>query len=117
MRERWRKCLKPARMPERLHLEKRHRAIIEALLSEHLPGVEAWAYGSRVNGRSHGGSDLDLVLRGPGLEEIPPDRLQRFRNALRESTLPFLVDTRDWAHAPERFRREIEREHFVLTRP
>ena len=104
-------------MPERLHLERRHRAIIEALLSRHLPGVEVWAYGSRVNGRSHGGSDLDLVLRGPGLEKIPADRLARFSNALRESTLPFLVDARDWAHAPDRFRREIEREHVPLTPP
>lgn len=104
-------------MTERLHLEQRHRAIIEALLSEHLPGVEVWAYGSRVNGRSHGGSDLDLVLRGPGLEEIPADRLARFKDALRDSTLPFLVDARDWAHAPDRFRHEIEREHIVLTPP
>lgn len=104
-------------MTERLHLETRHRAIIGALLSEHLPGVEAWAYGSRVNGRSHGGSDLDLVLRGPGLEEIPADRLARFKNALHDSTLPFLVDARDWAHALDRFRREIEREHVILARP
>ena len=54
-------------MTERLHLLLRHRERLEALLREHLPGVEVWAYGSRVNGRSHDGSDLDLVLRGPGL--------------------------------------------------
>ena len=36
--------------------------ILEMLLSEHLPGVEFWACGSRVDGRSHDGSDLDLVL-------------------------------------------------------
>ena len=51
-------------MAERLHLLPRHRTPIETLLREHLPGVEVWAYGSRVNGRSHDGSDLDLVLRG-----------------------------------------------------
>ena len=45
--------------------------MLEGILREHVPGVEVWAYGSRVSGHSHGGSDLDLVLRGPDLEEIP----------------------------------------------
>ena len=80
-----------------------------------MPGVEVWAYGSRVNGRSHDGSDLDLALRGPGLEEIQADRLAGFVDALRDSTIPFLVDARDWARLPESFHREIQREHVVLV--
>ena len=101
-------------MVERLHLSERHRRALEALLREHLPGVEVWAYGSRVNGRSHDGSDLDLVLRGPGLEEIPVEQLAAFEDAVRESRIPFLVEARDWARLPERFHREIEREYVVL---
>ena len=99
----------------RLHLKPRHRAMIEALLKRHLPGVEVWAYGSRVNGRSHDGSDLDLVLRGPDLARIDTSRLIDFTEALRDSTIPFLVEARDWAGLPERFHREIERDHVVLT--
>ncbi len=102
-------------MAERLHLLRRHRAIIEALMREHLPAVEVWAYGSRVNGRSHEGSDLDLILRGPGLKEIPAGHFARFTAALRESTIPFVVDVRDWTRVPDRFRSEIKREHIVLT--
>ena len=34
----------------KLHLSARHRASIEALVSKHLPGVDVWAYGSRVDG-------------------------------------------------------------------
>ena len=34
--------------------------------------------------------------------------------ALEASTIPFLVQARDWARLPERFRREIERRHAVL---
>ncbi len=48
-------------MTDRLALPRRYRDQLEALLSEHVPGVEVWAYGSRVNGESHEGSDLDLV--------------------------------------------------------
>ena len=102
-------------MAERLHISPRHRSILEALLHEHLPDVETWAYGSRVNGRSHNGSDLDLVLRGPGLKKIPADQLADFRDAVRESTIPFLVEARDWARLPERFQQEIEREHVALV--
>jgi len=102
-------------MADRLHVKPRHRAAVERLLSEHLPGVEAWAYGSRASGRSHDGSDLDLALRGPGLREIPAVRLAAFDDALRESNVPFLVEARDWARIPERFRREIERNHVVLA--
>ena len=102
-------------MPDRVHLRVRHRRVLEALLREHLPGVEVWAYGSRVNGRGHDGSDLDLVLRGPGLEEIPTGRLEDFEDAIRESTIPFLVEARDWARLPDRFHHEIEREYVVLV--
>jgi len=102
-------------MPDRLHVSARHRRVLEALLREHLPDVEVWAYGSRVNGLGHDGSDLDLVLRGPGLEKIPIDRLMDFEEAVRESTIPFLVEARDWARLPERFHREIERGYVVMV--
>ena len=99
----------------RLHLLTRHRETLLALLREHLPGIEVWAYGSRVNGQSHDGSDLDLVLRSPDLQEIPIGQVADFREALRESNIPFLVEARDWARLPESFHPEIEREYVVLV--
>lgn len=103
-------------MADRLHLRSRHRTVIEALLREHLPDVEVWAYGSRVTGRSHEGSDLDLVLRGPNLQEIPIRRFAEFVEALQDSSIPFLVEVHDWARLPERFHREIERAHVLFVR-
>ena len=103
-------------MADRLHLSERHRDILEALLHGHLPDVEVWAYGSRANGRSHDGSDLDLILRGPGLKEIPAGQLFDFKESLQESVIPILVEARDWVKLPERFHREIEQNHVVLVR-
>lgn len=102
-------------MRDRLHLKARHRRMLEEILREHVPGVEVWAYGSRVSGHSHDGSDLDLVLRGPDLEEIPIGQLVALEEALRLSTIPFLVEARDWARLPESFQREIERDYFILV--
>lgn len=99
---------------DRLHLRPKHRRILEELLQKHLPEVEVWAYGSRITGRSHDGSDLDLVLRGPELRKIPIENLTEFEEALRESPIPFLVEARDWARLPERFHREIERDYVML---
>lgn len=100
-----------------LDLKPRHRAQLENLLRQHLPEVEVWAYGSRVKGESHGGSDLDLVLRGPQLAPLPFKTLCDFQEAVQESTIPFFVEARDWARLPESFHREIEREYVVLADP
>ena len=100
----------------KLHLSARHRAYIEAVVRKHVPGVEVCAYGSRVSGLSHDGSDLDLVLRGPGLGKIDASRLADLEDALRDSTIPFLVEMHDWARLPEGFHAEIERRHVVLIR-
>ena len=104
-------------MADRLRLPEKHRRTLEALVREHLPDVEAWACGSRVNGRGHDGSDLDLVLRGPGLERIPAEQLSAFADAVCDSTIPFLVEVRDWAQLPQRFQREVEGRHAVLSFP
>ena len=101
-------------MSERLHLLPRHREMLETLLRRLVPGTEVWAYGSRINGRSHEASDLDLVLRAPGLRRIDTGRMRGLSQALRESNIPFLVEARDWMSLPENFHREIERDHVVL---
>ncbi len=88
--------------------------MLEEILHEQVPDAEVWAYGSRVSGQSHGGSDLDLVLRGPGLEEIAIGKLVALEEALRLSTIPFLVEARDWARLPGSFCREIGRDYFIL---
>ena len=58
-----------------------------------------------------------MGLRQPREWEEPRrqrDRLVDFEEAVRESSIPFLVEARDWARLPERFHREIERDHVVL---
>ena len=102
-------------MTERLHLAPRHQKMLVELLRRHVPEAEVWAYGSRVNGRSHDASDLDIVLRAPEHDRIPLRRLSALMDALSDSNIPFLVDVRDWSRLPDAFRREIERAYVVLA--
>ena len=101
-------------MTEKLFLREKDRLAILDLLGQHLPDVTAWAYGSRVHGEAHDGSDLDIVLRSPDLSPIPIADLQGFVEALRESNIPILVEARDWARLPEYFQGEILRGYVVL---
>ena len=100
-------------MTDRLALPRRYRDQIEALLREHVLGVEVWAYGSRVNGESHEGSDLDLVLRGPALEPLDGG-IHDLLEAIEKSNIPILIQAHDWACLPESFHREIEKSYVVV---
>ncbi len=100
-------------MTDRLDLPRRYREQLEALLREHVPGVEVWAYGSRVSGNSHEGSDLDLVLRGPTLKPLGGEYLDLIE-ALEESNIPILVQAHDWTRLPRAFHREIARDYVAL---
>ena len=102
-----------ARMTDRLDLPSPYRKVVEALLREHVPDAEVWAYGSRVNGMSHPGSDLDLVVRSPTLEQLG-DGFHNLVEAFQESNIPILIQAHDWARLPESFHREIERDYVVV---
>ena len=88
------------------------RETILALLQFHLPGTEAWVYGSRVKGTSTPKSDLDLVVFAT------PEQRRRvgdLREAFEESNLPFRVDLFVWDDVPESFRDEIETDRVTLA--
>lgn len=94
-------------MLEMLIREKDRQAIIEILNKVQEP-FEVWAYGSRVLGTAHEGSDLDLVVRTPNLEPLASKTLNALREAIRESNIPIWVELHDWARLPDSFQKNIE---------
>jgi predicted nucleotidyltransferase len=76
--------------------------------------VEIWAFGSRVDGTAHSGSDLDLVIRTHDLSPIPLTTLQNLKETIRESTIPILVELHDWARIPEYFHKNIATQYEVF---
>jgi len=100
----------------RLDLPQQYRKQLEALFERLAPELTVWAFGSRVNGSSHDGSDLDLVLRNPDDLSRRIENLSRIRAAVSEGDFPILIDILDWAVLPESFRAEIEKSHVVLCR-
>jgi len=87
---------------------------LKRILARYVPCAEVWAYGSRVTGGAHEGSDLDLVVRMPS--DGSRANLAELRDAFSESDLPILVDVFDWKQIPKAFWREIEKAHVVLQK-
>lgn len=89
-------------------------AELQALLQRHVPHAEVWAYGSRITGSAHEGSDLDLVLRQPDDLTKDVEGWGALKDAVQESSLPMLVDIHLWSHLPTAFHAEIEKAYVVL---
>jgi len=102
-------------MNKKIDLPEKYLKQIKTIIQRHLPEVEVWVYGSRLNGRSHEGSDLDLVLRSPNLKPIDNEKMDELWQALQESTIPILVEARDWAILPKSFHVEILNNYAVLN--
>lgn len=93
-----------------LHIKDNHKLLLQHILKQFIPHVSVWAYGSRVKGTHHEGSDLDLVVF------TTPDQrttVSDLREALEESDIPFIVDLHRWDEIPDTFR-EIVRSGYVV---
>jgi len=96
-----------------LKVEPQDLEILRQILRAHVPGVEVWAFGSRVHGDNlKPFSDLDLVV----ITETPLDalRMAELKDAFSESALPFKVDVLDWSTTNERFQKLIRKNYLVV---
>ncbi|MFZ6748809.1 nucleotidyltransferase domain-containing protein [Undibacterium sp. Ren11W] len=100
--------------PSALHLPARYRQILLALLRQHLPQAEVWAYGNRITDDYYEASDLDLVVRNPSDLSQASDGILDLQEALVESDIPILVQVVDWARLPGSFHAEIEIGYVVV---
>jgi predicted nucleotidyltransferase len=83
---------------------------VRAIVREGLRGADArvFLFGSRASGPTHRASDLDVgVLPGTPLEV---GVLGAIREALEESTVPFLVDLVDLSEVDASFRERVMRQ-------
>lgn len=97
-----------------LNLPQKYLSLVNEILKQHCPTSTVWAYGSRVKGTAHEGSDLDIAIFNLNQNSNSAKKLSEIRDAFEESNLPFNVDVFDWNTIPEKFKPEIEKNHFVL---
>lgn len=95
----------------RLFLKPEHRKMLINIFENYCPKAEIWAYGSRLNGDAHSGSDLDLVVKDFNSDNAYLFELKEF---LSESDIPFMVDIHEYKSLPDSFQKEIEKDYEVI---
>lgn len=98
-----------------IDLEPRLLDQVRAILRQHVPECEVWAFGSRVGSSAKRFSDLDLAVIAP--TELPARRLALLAYAFEDSDLPIKVDLIDWQSASPAFRKRIAAHHEVVHAP
>lgn len=95
----------------RLMIPKHSLETLLHLIHMWLPKSRIGAFGSRIDGTAHSGSDLDLVIL---TQTHTREDFIAFTNAVEESALPFLVDVSEMHRLPESFQDEIQRDYVVV---
>lgn len=93
-----------------LFVEKKDLDILINILSDFCPKSEVFAYGSRINGRAHDGSDLDLAIKNFPNEKYLFD----LKEIISNSNISFLVDINLYETLPMSFQREIDKNNIKI---
>lgn len=90
-----------------IDLNTKYISILKQIFDTYCKNAEIWAYGSRVNGDCHSGSDdLDLVV----VSYNEPDKnLSELKQLINESDIPILVDISEFDTLPKSFQNEIQK--------
>jgi len=94
-----------------LFVKPKYLKMLTDIFDTYCPQAEIWAYGSRVGGDAHEGSDLDLVVKDFHSQSA---YLYELRELLRESNIPFLIDINEFDKLPDSFQKEILKNYVVI---
>ncbi len=93
-----------------LFVKPKHLKILTDIFSSYCPGATVLAYGSRIDGTAHDGSDLDLAVKNFGKDK----KLYELKTLISESNVPFLVDINVFENLPASFQEEIEKNNIKI---
>lgn len=96
---------------DKLLIKPEHLKMLNDIFKSYCPNAEIWAYGSRLNGNAHEGSDLDLVVKSFNSDECYILQLQEI---ITNSNIPFLVDLHQYDSLSDSFHDEILKNYVVI---
>ena len=94
-----------------LFIKQKYLDMLRTIFKQYCPEAEIWAYGSRLGGDAHEGSDLDLAVKTFGDKKCT---LTELKQMLNESDIPFLIDILEFDKIPESFQDEIKKNYTVI---
>lgn len=76
--------------------------------------IEVIAFGSRVNGKAHDTSDLDLVIRNSNQQKLNINEFMKIKEKIQNSNIPIVVQILDWYRIPKSFHKHILENYEIL---
>lgn len=107
----------------RMGVAEHHLEAIVQLVKREIPECEVWVFGSRADGSSYDGSDIDLAIRGGGGADddaggsVDWRKIFNLQNGLDESAIPYMVDLLPWETLPPRIQARAQEHHIVIHQP
>ena len=99
---------------DRLFLRAKYLQMLVDIFNSYCPKAEIWAYGSRIKGEAHEGSDLDLVIKN---FNSPNKNIYDLRTLINDSDIPIIVEIVDFNNVPASFQEEILKDYVVIFHP
>lgn len=96
---------------DKLFIKPQYLKILTNIFDNYCPNAEIWAYGSRIKGNAHDGSDLDLVVKSFNSDKA---KLSELKQLINDSNIPFLVDINEFDKLPKSFQDEISKNYVTL---
>ena len=96
---------------DNLFVKPQYLKMLTDIFEQYCPNAEIWAYGSRVNGDAHEGSDLDMVVKNFHSNTA---KLSELRVLITNSNIPFLTDINEFDKLPKYFQDEILKKYVVI---
>lgn len=94
-----------------LYIKQKYLNELITIFDNYCPKSTVYAYGSRLNGTAHEGSDLDLAILNFKSEGYS---LSKLKNLLLNSNIPFLIDIVEYDNLPQSFKNEILKNYITL---
>lgn len=96
---------------DNLFVKPQYLKMLTDIFEQYCPNAEIWAYGSRVNGDAHEGSDLDMVVKNFHSNTA---KLSELRELITNSNIPFLTNINEFDKLPKYFQDEILKKYVVI---
>ncbi|MDR2066287.1 MAG: hypothetical protein LBP57_00360 [Endomicrobium sp.] len=97
-----------------IFIKRKYLDELVSIIKKMYPNSIVWAYGSRVGydiKNVYESSDLDLTIKEFGQKE---HNIEQFKETLRNSNIPFMIDVSVFDNLPISFQKEIRKQYIVI---
>lgn len=113
---RMKSTMSPDSLAKKLKVKPKYLKELLDIIQENIPDLEVRVFGSRAkNGEVRESSDIDLLVRDTEGKRIDVMQWSGFKEALDDSSIPYVVDVLDWYFLAQEFINDIGEDYIIIS--